>query len=170
MFEQTDDSVDKTRSRVIMGLAGVGVALIVGAILLFGSFDSTPPEAPQPPPGIPNAKHAGDPEFEKYNGLVAIVNKKFFTQANMLGQRQAVCTGTIANFTDKTVTGVELRGNVYGTGGKILATTLAMPVPRRFETISPKGRIDFAITIDGVPREGEIEDITVELEGLAVAE
>ena len=169
MFEQTDESVDKVRSRIIMGLAGVGVALIVAAILLFGAFDSTPPEAPKPPPGLPNAKHAGDPEFDKYNGLVAIVNKKFFTQANMLGQRQAVATGTIANFTDRTVTGVELRGNVYGAGGKVIATTLAMPVPRRFEEISPKGRIDFAITIDGVPRDGEIEDITVDLEGLAFA-
>jgi hypothetical protein len=169
MFEQTDESVDKVRSRIIMGLAGVAVALIVGAILLFGAFDSTPPEAPQPPPGLPDAKHAGDPEFDKYIGLVAVVNKKFFTQANMLGQRQAVCTGTIANFTDRTVTGVELRGTVYGAGGKVIATTLAMPVPRRFESISPKGRVDFAITIDGVPREGEIEDITVDLEGLAFA-
>jgi hypothetical protein len=170
MFEQTDASVDKTRSRIIMVLAGIGVALIIAAIAIFGAFDSRPPEAERPPPGIPGAKHAGDPEFEQYSRLVAIVNKKFYTQANMLGQRQAVATGTVANFTDKTVLGIELRGTVYGEGGKVMATTVAMPVPRRYESISPKGSIPFAITIDGVPRDGEIEDITVELEGLVMGQ
>lgn len=173
MFEQTDDSTDKVRSRILMALAGLGVALAIGAIVIYGMIQgpaqATHPDAPPPPQGLPNAKHAGDPEFDKNSGLVALVNKKFFTQANMLGQRQAVATGTIANFSDKTVVGVELRGRVLGANGVELATTLAMPVPKRYEKISPKGNVEFAVTIDGV-KDGEIEDITIEIEGLAFAD
>jgi len=170
MFEQSDDSVDKTRSRIIMVLAGVGVAALLGGLLLFGRFNSEPPAAPPPPPRLANAKHAGDPEFDKYNGLVAIVNKKFFTQSNMLGQRQAVIQGTLANFSDKPVLGVELRGTVLGAGGTVMATTLAMPVPKKYDQIPPRGSVAFAVTVDGVPAEGEIEDITIAVEGLVMGQ
>lgn len=169
MFEQTDEGGDKVRSRIIMVLAGVAVALIIGAIVLFGAFDTRPPDPPRPQPRLAEAKHAGDPEFDKNSGLVALVNKQFYTQANVLGQRQAVITGTIANFADKPVVGVELRGKVYGPGGKVVATALAIPVPRLYEQIPPKGNVPFSVTIDGVPN-GELEDMTIEVEGLAMGQ
>ena len=93
MFEQSDESVDRVRSRIIMVLAGVAVAVLLGALLLFGRFQDTPPEAPPPPPQLENALRAGDPEFEKYTKQVVLLNTEFFTQSNMLGQRQAVIRG-----------------------------------------------------------------------------
>lgn len=170
MFEQTDETVDKTRSRIIMALAGLGVAMLLAALLLFGRFNSEPPAEPPPPPRLANAQHAGDPDFDKYSGLVAIVNKKFFTQSNMLGQRQAVIQGTLANFSDRPLVGVELRGTVLGVGGAVMATTVAMPVPKKYNQVPPKGSVPFAVTVDGVPAEGEIEDITIALEGLVMGQ
>ena len=169
MFEQSDESVDRVRSRIIMVLAGVAVAVLLGALLLFGRFQDTPPEAPPPPPQLENALRAGDPEFEKYTKQVVLLNTEFFTQSNMLGQRQAVIRGQIANFTERTVTGVELRGTVVGENGVVMATTLALPVPRKFDQIGPKGSVPFAVTVDGVPAKGTIEDITINLVGLSFA-
>jgi hypothetical protein len=170
MFEQTDDRDDKVRSRMIMVLSGVGLALLIGAILIFGAFQSKQEaEAPRAPQGLPNAKHAGDPEFDKNVGLVALTEREFFTTANMLGQRQALMRGNIRNFNDKPVVGVERKGTVLGANGKVMATAIAMPVPRRFDRIPAKGSIPYSVTVDGVP-DGEIEDMTVEVVGLDMGE
>lgn len=171
MFEQTDDRDDKVRSRIILVVAGVGVAAIIAGIMLFGALrPSASPDAPPPPPGLPNAKHAGDPEFDQYVGLVALTEKKFFTQANMLGQVQAVMTGNIRNFNDRPVAGIELKGVVLGPDGKVLASAIAMPVPKRYEQIPAKGNIPYAVTVDGVPSNQPLDDMQIEVVGLVMGD
>ena len=170
MFEQADDRDDKVRSRMIMVLSGVAVALIIGGIVVFGLLQPAPtPNAPRAPQGLPNAKHAGDPEFDRNVGLVSLTERKFYTQANMLGQRQAVMTGNIRNFNDRPVIGVELKGVVLGPNEKVLAEAIAMPVPRRFDRIPARGNIPYAVTVDGVP-DGEIEDMRIEVVGLIMGD
>lgn len=171
MFTNTEDSSDKTRTRAIVVGAGLFVVAIASVMFACRSGQQAPgPGASAPAPGLPNAKRAGDPDFDRNRGLVSLVNKKFFTQANMLGQRQAVAKGDVANFTDRVVTGVELRGKVIGKDGAVVAQVLAMPVPKVYEKIRPGGSVPFTVTIDGVPAGVEIEDITIELEGLVFGE
>lgn len=171
MFQQSDERDDKVRSRLILVVAGIGVAAIIGAIMLFGALQpSQTPDAPKPPPGLANAKHAGDPEFDQNVGLVALTEKKFFTQANMLGQVQAVMTGNIRNFNDRPVVGIELKGTVLGTDGKVLASAIAMPVPRRYDQIPPKGNIPYAVTVDGVPTNQPLDDMQIEVVGLVMGD
>jgi hypothetical protein len=168
MFEQSDERDDKVRSRIIVAVAGIGVAAIIGAIVLYGALrPATSSDAPKAPPSLPNAKHAGDPEFDHNVGLVALTEKKFFTQANMLGQVQAVMTGTIRNFNDRPVVGIELRGIVLGPDGKVIASAIAMPVPKRYDQIPPKGNVPYAVTVDGVPN-GQIDDMQIEVVGLVM--
>jgi hypothetical protein len=171
MFEQADGHDDKVRTRILIVLSGVGVALIIGAIALFGAYRSSapPPDAPRAPQGLPDAKHAGDPEFDKNIGLVTLTEKTFYTQANMLGQRQALMKGKILNFNDKPVVGIELRANVLGANGKVMATTIAMPVPKRFEQVPARGSVEYSVTVDGVP-DGEIEDMTIDVVGLVMGQ
>ncbi len=170
MFENTQDGVDKGRSRMIMIVAAVVVVLAAGAFALLGSLG--PSEAEQAPvqQGLPNARRAGDPEFDKHKGLVSLMNKKFFTQANMLGQTQALATGEIMNFTDRTITGIELRGKAIGKDGEVKATALATPVPKIFPKVSPGNSVKFTVTIDGTPPPDQLDDITVDVEGLVFEE
>ena len=171
MFSNTEDAGDKNRTRAIMVAAGFLVVAVAAVIITYSARGGPDPAAaPAPSPGLPNAKRAGDPEFEKYKGLVSLVNKKFFTQSNMLGQRQALAKGNIANFSDRVIIGVELRGKVLGKDGTVLATVLASPVPKVYEKISPGGSVPYSVTIDGVPQKAELDDITLELEGLVFGE
>lgn len=170
MFEQQEDRVDKGRSRAIMIVAGLAMVVVIAGVVYYSSRQAAPQQSAAQTPGLPNAAHAGNPVFDKNVGLVSLVNKKYFTQANMLGQRQAIANGTIVNFTEKPVLGIELRGRVIGADGKEMATVLAMPVPKLYEKIAAKGSIPFTVTIDGVPKEGEIADITIEVEGLVMGE
>lgn len=170
MFQSTGEGGDKSRTRVIMAAAAVAVVLIFGAVLFWGSCSPSARDQAPAPMGLPNAKRAGDPEFDKYKGLVSLVNRKFYTQANMLGQNQALATGDIMNFTDRTVTGVELRGNVLGKDGQVKATVLATPVPKIHPQISPNKSVEYTVTIDGAPPTSEIDDITIDVEGLVFAE
>ena len=113
MFSNTEDTGHKNRTRAIMLAAGLLVVAVAAVIIVYSARHAPEPgAAPAQAQGLPNAKRAGDPDFEKYKGLVSLVNKKFFTQANMLGQRQALAKGDIANFTDRVILGVELRGKV----------------------------------------------------------
>lgn len=171
MFSNTEDSGDKKRTRAIM----LGAALIVvGVAVAIVAFSARPGSDPGTHPaqaqGLPNAKRAGDPEFEKLKGLVSLVNKKFYTQANMLGQRQALAKGDISNFTDRVILGVELRGKVIGKDGSVVATVLASPVPKVYAKISPGGSVPYSVTIDGIPQDAALDDITLELEGIVFGE
>jgi hypothetical protein len=170
MFQNSEGSVDKGRTWMIMAAAAVVVVIAAVAIVMWSSRPSSPSDQPAPKKGLPNAKHAGDPEFDQEKGLVSLVNKKFFTQANMLGQTQAVATGDVMNFTRKTVVGVELRGNVIGKDGQVKATVLAIPVPKVHAQIAPGKSIPYTVTIDGAPPPSEIDDITLEVEGLVFGE
>lgn len=170
MFSNTEDAGDKNRTRAIMVAAGFLVVAIAAVIITYSAQRGPDPTVPVKEIGLPNAKRAGDPEFEKYKGLVSLVNKKFFTQSNMLGQRQALAKGEIANFTGRVILGVELRGKVIGKDGSVLATVLASPVPKVYEKISPGGSVPYSVTIDGVPQKAELDDITLELEGLVFGE
>ncbi len=171
MFSNTEDTGDKNRTRAIMVAAGFLVVAVAAVIITYSARSGPGPDAaPVQSAGLPNAKRAGDPEFEKYKGLVSLVNKKFFTQANMLGQRQALAKGEIANFTGRVILGVELRGKVIGKDGSVLATVLASPVPKVYEKISPNGSVPYSVTIDGVPQKAELDDITLELEGIVFGE
>ena len=171
MFHPTEDKGEKGRSRIVMVIAAVVVVLVFGAILLLsGTFGgSSQPQAGAPAPqGLPNAVHKGDPAFDQYKDYVQLVNKKFYTQANMLGQNQAVAKGEISNFGDKNVIGVELRGKVIAKDGQVKAQVLATPVPKVYEMVPAKKSVPFAVTIDGVPGRDDIDDITIELEGLVL--
>ncbi len=171
MFSNTEDTGHKNRTRAIMLAAGLLVVAVAAVIIVYSARQAPEPgAAPAQSQGLPNAKRAGDPEFEKYKGLVSLVNKKFFTQANLLGQRQALAKGDIANFTDRVILGVELRGKVIGKDGSVLATVLASPVPKVYEKILPGGSVPYSVTIDGVPQKAELDDITLELEGIVFAE
>lgn len=167
MFSNTEDAGGSGRTWTIMVAAAFLVVVVAGLVIWYTSQqDPAAAAAPVQAQGLPNAKRAGDPDFEKYKGLVSLVNKKFFTQANMLGQRQALAKGEIANFSGRVILGVELRGKVLGMDGSVIATVLASPVPKVYERISPGGSIPYTVTIDGVPQKAEIDDITLELEGL----
>jgi hypothetical protein len=171
MFQPTEDRHEKGRSRMVMVLAGVVVVLVFGGILLYsGMFGgaSQPQAGPPVQQGLPNALHKGDPAFDEYKDYVQLVNKKFYTQANMLGQNQAVVKGEISNFGDKNVIGVELRGKVIGKDGQVKAQVLASPVPKVYELVPAKKSVPFAITIDGAPNRDDIDDMTIEVEGLVI--
>ena len=171
MFQPAEDKGEKGRSRMVMVLAAVVVVLVFGGVLMFsGTFGgSSQPQAGTPvQQGLPNAVHKGDPDFDKYKDYVQLVNKKFYTQANMLGQNQAVVKGEIANFGDRNVVGVELRGKVLGKDGQVKAQVLATPVPKVYATVPAKKSVPFAVTIDGAPPRDDIDDMTIELEGLVL--
>ena len=84
--------------------------------------------------------------------------------------KTSLAKGEIANFTGRVILGVELRGKVIGKDGSVLATVLASPVPKVYEKISPGGSVPYNVTIDGVPQKAELDDITLELEGLVFGE
>jgi hypothetical protein len=170
MFDQAQaQRGDTGRSRALIAIFGVVLALVVAGALAYSRFSPEPePTVAAPQRGLENAVRAGNPEFD---GLVKVVQLRDLqkqTARNLLGQHIGILKGQIANMSDKTITGIELRGNAYGMDSKVVATSLALPVPRVRESIPPHSTMPFTVTIDAIPDPKKVADMTVDIEGLEV--
>lgn len=169
MFSQSGDREDAGRSRVVLIVFAVAIAALVGGVVLFSKLAPAPAASSPTARGLANGVHAGDPTYERYSKLVRLDKQEYYTSSNMLGQMLASGTGTLINTSDKTLTGVELTGTVIGKGDKVLATAIALPVPRVRATLPPQGSMPFTVAIDGLPKDtkkSDIVDIRVVLTGL----
>jgi hypothetical protein len=174
MFTESAGQDESGRTKVLLVAFGVLIAVALVGVLLYSRVAPAPDPAAAPAQrGLENALRAGDPTFERYRKLVRLENQDYFTSKNMLGQILASGTGRIVNTGDRALVGVELTGTVYGKDSKVLATSIALPVPRVRERLDPQERMQFTVAIDGIPngtREGDLWDIRVELTGLAFEE
>lgn len=170
MFQQAEgQQADRGRSRALIGIFVVVVVLAGAGVLAYSRFSPPPdPEAPPAPKQLANAIRADHPEFQNLLKVVQLNNIEKATAGNMLGQHQAIVQGQLVNMSEKTITGIELRGNVYNMKSEVVATTIALPVPVRRESLPPKSSMPFTVVIDGAPAPSHIADITVDIEGLEV--
>jgi hypothetical protein len=170
MFEQTKEEPGTGRSRVLLMAFGAVIALAVIGVLLFSRLSTAAPED-EGPRGLVNARRAGDPVFEKYRKLVQLQKPEYYTQQNMIGQYSAFGRAMLVNLSDRTLTGVELTGRVIGAEDKLLAETVAVPVPRKKASIPPEGSMPVTVNIQNIPngiKEKDIYDIRIELSGLVI--
>lgn len=169
MFQQPDSQETRKNARLVMVLVAAAVALAAGLFVAFSDFASPAADAPKETQGLPDARRAGDPIFDDNKSKIQLVNKKFYTQGNLLGQVQAVMKGEILNLTNKEILGVELRATVLMKDGKT-KSIVACPIPRVFEKVPAQTKVAYDVVVDGVPKPDQIDDMTIELEGLILSE
>jgi len=169
MFTESTQQGESARTKTLLVAFGLLIAVALVAVVLYSKL------APAPEPGKPivrglqNAHRAGDPTFDRYKKLIRLENPNYFTSKNMLGQILASGTGRIVNTSDKAIVGLELTGTVYGKDNKVLATDVALPVPKVRTRLAPQEHMQVTVAIDSLPngtKDGDLYDITIEVTGL----
>lgn len=166
MFDQAlEKSPETDRMRSIVMAAVVVVMLAVAGVGLYFAFRQHTETPPQP--GLVNALHAGNADYDAYAKQVAISNQEAFYSTNALGGTQIIATGRVQNFGNRTIKGLEVRAVAYDFDGKPLATQIAAPIPRATaEPLQANGTLPITVRIDKAPDEGMVQSIKIELTGL----
>src|SRR5215469_14629549 len=160
MFDQSETTEGKDRSRLIIALSALALLLVVALVIIVAS------RPPAPGPGEQEWPGPGSPEFDSYSQNVVISDLVKFTNTTLIGRRQATLKANLSNKGDKTIIGLKVKASAIGFGGETLAFRIATPVPRQKETLAPGETAHIEVQIDPIPDPGQIQDFTLQVVAL----
>ncbi len=156
MFDQSETTEGKDRSRLIIALSGIALLLVIALVIIVAS------RPPAPAPGEQEWPGPGSAEFDSYQRNIVISDLEKFTNTTLIGRRQATIKANITNKGDKTVIGLKLKASAMGFGGDTLAFRIATPVPRQKETLGPGETAHIEVQLDPIPDPAQIQDFTLQ--------
>jgi hypothetical protein len=124
----TEHSIPEEKPRRTL----VIVVAIVAAVLIGGIFYLLMREsaAPSKPTNLAGAIRPGSPEFAQYRSKIILETSDEADQStNVLGGFQMKLEGTVRNFTDRTITGLELYAAVLNSEGKPISERKVIVIP-----------------------------------------
>jgi hypothetical protein len=139
---------EKPRRTLVIIVAVIAAVLIGGVFYLLMRQTA----APVAPTALADAIRAGSPEFEQYRQKIVLETSDEADQStNVLGGFQMTLETTVRNFTGRTITGLELRGAVLTSEGKVLRerTMVVVPSAKRSE-IEPNKTMFVTVPISGM--------------------
>ena len=160
MFDQSETTEGKDRSRLIIAVSGIAVLLVVALIIIVASRPPAQSPAEQEWPG------PGSAEFDSYSPNIVIGKPDKSTSTTLIGRRLAIIRADVTNQGDKTVIGLKVKASAVGFGGETLASRIATPVPRQKETLGPGETTKIEIQLDPIPPPGQIQDFTLQVTAL----
>lgn len=159
IFQNTDQTGERDRSRIIMALSGVAALLVIGAIVVVSSKSSRHSAESQ-------MAQAGSAEFDSYAQSVTITNIDKATSSTLIGRKLGILKGTVTNNGNRTIVGLQIRGVAIGYGGEIQSQRVATPIPRVHGPLRPGESMPITVQIDPIPDPSEIMDMTLQLYAL----
>jgi len=160
MFDQSETTQGKDRSRLIIALSGIALLLVVALVIIVAS------RPPAPGPGEQEWPGPGSPEFDSYAPNLVISNLEKFTNTTLIGRRQATIKANITNKGDKAIIGLKAKASAIGFGGETLTFRIATPVPRQRETLGVGETAHIEVQIDPIPDPAQIQDFTLQVVAL----
>ena len=160
MFDQSETTEGKDRSRLIIALSGIAVLLVVALIIIVASRPSAQGPGDQEWPGPGNA------EFDSYAPGIVIGKPDKWISTTLIGRRLAILKADITNNGDREVIGLKVKAAAVGLGGETLIARVATPIPRQRPTLGPGETAKIEIQLDPIPPKEEIQDFTLQLAAL----
>src|SRR5262245_25851871 len=115
---------DKKRANWIVGVLGLlALSLIVAVILAANS-------KPKAQPPLPNAVRAGAADFDNYKGKVELELIETIVHPNMIGLKQYQIKARLTNRGERTLTGIEVAGKMFGMEDQLITEGISIPIPR----------------------------------------
>ncbi|MFN0087765.1 MAG: hypothetical protein ACKVX9_20405 [Blastocatellia bacterium] len=164
MFENENDKViERERSRALLWVGAAGAVALAVLILVLVKA------RPEDRPVIEDVLRAGTPEFDGYKDRIEMEIIDKVVHPNMLGMAQYEVRARIHNRGDRTLTAIELTGQMVGLDDKTIKQIVSIPIPRgRPEPLPPGDSIAVSVKIEapGKVTEDMIKDLVIELRGL----
>ncbi len=138
---------DKPRRTLIIVVAIIA-AVVIGGVFYLLLRETT---APLAPPTLADAIRAGSPEFEQYREKIVLDNPDAVESTNVLGGFQMILETTVRNFTGRTITGLEIRGAVLDSHGRVLKDRIVVvPSAKKPGDLEPNKTMFVTVPISGL--------------------
>jgi hypothetical protein len=160
MFDQSETTEGKDRSRLIIALSGIAVLLVIALIIIVAS------RPPALSPGEQEWPGPGSAEFDSYSPNIVVSDLDKHWNSTLIGRKQATLKASVTNKGDRLVVGLKIKAAAVGFGGETLASRIATPVPRQKETLGPGETARIEIQIDPIPDPSNIQDFTLTVTAL----
>jgi hypothetical protein len=159
--EKKIDTDDGTRRKIFI-IVGVCAALVVvGFVYLLSR-----PAAQNVEVRLPGALRAGDPAFEQVREQVILDSKEAFESPRPLGDIVMTLESTARNFTNRTITGLEVRGAVVDSAGSPIRerTLIALPINQTTLTeLEPNKTLPVRIMLEGFKKSDDRANFRMEV-------
>jgi hypothetical protein len=160
MFEQSADSVEKDRSRLIIVASAIAVLIVIALAIVLSQNRSRQPSIES------QMSRAGSPDFDSYAPFVKVTDVQRMTSSTLIGRRLGILKANVENSGDRTLTALQIRAAAVGLSGELLIQKIALPVPRQRDTLGPGETMAISVQIDPIPDPDKIMDMTLEVYGI----
>ncbi len=161
-----EEREERRRRWKVLLVTGVGFALLVGLVLYWSARRPTSESGGTAGAALTGFVSMGSPEFEAYRRFVTVENQEATQAQNLIGQKQVVVYGLLANRGARTLTGVQVRAIVYDMENRPVAERVAFPIPRRRPSLGPNESMVIQVNVDNVPPKAELARFEIVVEGL----
>lgn len=151
----------ESRTTLIIVIAVGAAILIAGFFYLLMRASAGGPAAQQT---LQGAIRQGSPEFEQYKEKLIRDDPEATEAKRALGDIVMTLTTTVRNFTDRTVSGLEIRAAVVDHQGKAVKERTVIVVPSsRFPELGKSKTMPVQVTLEGMSDTDDRANIRMEI-------
>lgn len=153
---------DMLRQKIFIGV-GIVAALLIAALLFFASRSHSNSDVA---PVLANALRPGNPEFERYRESLLLDSVEATESPRALGDIVMNLKSTARNFTDRTVSGLEVRASVVDSQGTPIKQRTEIIIPRRQSELERSKTLPINLMLEGIPKNADRANVRMEITGV----
>lgn len=155
-------------SKLFWGIMFVGMLAVAGLLTWYFLQPAPPVQEVR----LQNAVREGTPEFEFYKSRVIISeNHDFSTKSeSMVGGIQMKLVGVVKNFSEKTITGMEVIGIVVDEHGKTVKEKTAIVIPTQAKQLENNKTMPVYVIIDGFKPQDDLANFKLRVSAVKTLE
>ena len=149
---------EKGSKKILFGALIVAILAVV-AVIWWISLKPTTTQIVQD--AMEGAYREGSPEFQNYTRKIVAQTEEDQTTKSptAMGTVSMYITGTIRNFTGKTLTGLEIKVGMVDTFGNLLKEKTVVVIPKQRETLENNQSMAVKVTIEGFDPKDDLANI-----------
>jgi hypothetical protein len=164
-----DRRLEESESRrtliiVVAVAAAVVIALFFYLLMRAGGSDGGGE------PRLQGAFRAGSPEFEQYKTQIVLDDPEATEAKRALGDWVMSLSTTVRNLSNKTLSGLEIRGAVVDHSGQAVKERIVIVVPTRQAELAPNKTMPVTMMLEGMKDTDDRADIKMEITALKFKE
>ncbi len=159
VLSETETGEVDTSRRNIWIVVGVFGLLLVAAI----GYIISRPAAPNVAPRLQNALRAGDAEFEQFKNRIEIDQLEALESPTATGTVWMKLTGTVRNFTGRTINGLEVRGKIVDSQKQVVKERTIIVIPNAQPELASNRTTIADVPIDNISKTAERANIEMEV-------
>ena len=117
-------------------------------------------------PRLESALRPGELEFEQVREQIEIAQLRGIEQVHPFNSLAVDLTATVTNNSDRTITGLEMRGSILDAQNSTVRERTVMVIPARQTALEPGEAIGIRVLLENINKDAERADMVLEVTAL----